>query len=106
MTTKRKSRTGAAAPVKPTVYVLPEYLNINVAAETKAALGALLDAKRPVTLDAGKLELVDAAGVQLLAVFVTALEQAAIAWSWKDPSQTLLNGAKLLGLSQKLHLAA
>jgi anti-anti-sigma regulatory factor len=103
MTTKRRTRKSTAAP---TVFTLPEYLNINVAAETKTALGALLDAKLPVTLDAGKLELVDAAGVQLLAVFVSALQQSGIEWSWKDPSPTLMNGARLLGLSQHLCLAA
>lgn len=68
-------------------------------------LHTLLKAKQPVLLDASRIELIDACGLQLLAAFVRDAERYGIELGWNSPSEPFRKAARLLDLEQHLKLA-
>lgn len=82
---------------------LGDMLTIAQVTAMHAELGRHLDA-RSVALDAGALQRVDAAGLQLLAAFVRAADQRGAQIEWRSPSAALRDGARRLGLAVTLHL--
>ncbi|MEE4246633.1 MAG: STAS domain-containing protein [Kangiellaceae bacterium] len=82
-----------------------QYLDIQHAAELKARLLKAVD-KQPsqCVLTANKVERVDSAGLQLIYAFMKELDQMGTAVSWKQPTESLQTGAKLLGMTELLNL--
>lgn len=79
-------------------------LVISGAAELYAQLGEALDQPEPVVLDAGAVERLDTAGVQLLQAFVQARDENAGPWRWENVGRALTDTAALLGMQQMLKL--
>lgn len=90
----------------PPAHALGTELTIRNAAEVRARLAPLVEAGGPVVLDAGGLERVDTAGLQLLCAFVQSLAAAGHGVSWKAASPALANAATALGLAGPLHLGS
>lgn len=57
-----------------------------------------------VTIDGSAVMRVDTAVLQLLGSFFSAMEQAGVAVSWRDPSDVLCQSANTLGLKELLKL--
>ncbi len=79
-------------------------LDIAHASKLKTTLDAALEGGKEVTLDAGGVSRVDAAGLQLLLAFVRQCAADGIAVSWSQATETLRDGAAGLGLAQALQL--
>jgi anti-anti-sigma regulatory factor len=82
---------------------LGEVLTIEQAASMHAELGRHLAAES-VVLEAGALQRIDAAGLQLLAAFVRAADARGTRVSWRALPSVLRDGARRLGLTGVLHL--
>ncbi len=81
-----------------------ESLGIAEARAWHARLGVALDAGAPALLEAGQLQRVDAAGLQLLTAFLRAARGRGMSVSWQAPSAALRRAAALTGLAQELDL--
>lgn len=71
----------------------------------QAALTGLLEEPRTVTLDAGAVQRIDTAALQLLAAFVRDRRLAGRIVGWREAERTLEPAARLLGMSDMLGLA-
>lgn len=69
------------------------------------ALTALLEQPRTVTLDAGAVQRIDTAALQLLAAFVRDRRLAGRTTEWRATDQTVEPAARLLGIDGMLGLA-
>lgn len=74
--------------------------------ELRASLNELIENPQPVTLDAGEVERVDTAGLQVLAAFVTTRRSQGRAIEWQKISPELRRATELLGLSALMELTA
>jgi len=83
---------------------LQSELNIRQVAELKEQLNNALSADN-IVLDASAIEVVDAAGLQLLLAFIQQARLKNITIQWGDLSEGFLNAAKLMGLSDGLGLS-
>lgn len=86
---------------RPQILSLPAHLDIAHAGELKQALDAALAEKPPLLLDAGAVEQVDTAGLQLLLAF-----RRTRAIEWRNPSPALRDAAALAGMAGALALDA
>ena len=84
---------------------LPARLDIAAVGGLKHLLDAALASAQPPTLDASRVEHVDAAGLQLLLAFQHANSAGGASATWRDPSPALIEAAALLGITEALHLA-
>jgi len=84
---------------------LQSELNIRQVAELKEQLNNALSAD-DIVLDASAIEVVDAAGLQLLLAFIQQARLKNITIKWGDLSEGFLNAVKLMGLSDGLGLSA
>lgn len=91
------------APDSPAVVALGETLTIEQAAPMHSELGRHLHAKS-VVLEAGALQRVDAAGLQLLAAFVRTAQARGVLVEWRSPAPVLCAAARHLGLGTILRL--
>jgi len=82
---------------------LQSELNIRQVAELKEQLNNALSAG-DIVLDASAIEVVDAAGLQLLLAFIQQARLKNITIQWGDLSDSFLNAVKLMGLSDGLGL--
>ncbi|MDH4133417.1 MAG: STAS domain-containing protein [Gammaproteobacteria bacterium] len=87
----------------PGVVHLGEALTIEQVSGMHAELGRHASAS-PVVLDAGKLDRIDAAGLQLLTAFVLATEHRGARVEWRSPAAALREGARRTGLTTVLRL--
>lgn len=71
----------------------------------KTALIGLLDEPEAVTLDAGAVQRVDTAALQLLAAFVRDRRLLGRETQWRGADQTLQPAARLLGMDGMLGFA-
>lgn len=71
----------------------------------KTALTGLLEEPRTVTLDAGAVQRVDTAALQLLAAFVRDRRLVGRNTEWRGADRTLEPAARLLGIDGVLELA-
>jgi ABC-type transporter Mla MlaB component len=92
----------AAAPSA--VIALASHCSVKDAAALKATLTAAVEAPEQVTLDAGAVERIDTATMQLLCAFVRDRSAGARATVWSGESKALREAAKLLGAAAMLAL--
>lgn len=88
------------------VLELPARLDIAAVGELKQRLDEALISAQPLALDAGGVEYVDAAGLQLLLAFQRADPAGGVSAAWRNPSPVLHEAAALLGLTEAMHLTA
>ncbi len=65
---------------------------------------AVIDSAAEITLDGSRLEQIDGVGLQLIVAVVKEVSSRELQLTWKGASETLLNGAAELGLTQVLGL--
>ena len=100
----RRSRAVHAAAVPRHTPQQPGELALNcdctltAADSLKAALAALLEAPQTITLEAGAVQRVDTAALQLLAAFVRDRRLGGRAVEWRGAAQALQPAARLLGM--------
>lgn len=100
----KKQAPGAARITAARVLQLKGRLDIRETDNLKSKLVRFLDTNRPVVLDASKLEKIDASVMQMLTAFCRSANAKGIEVKWKNPNETLLRAAELLGLSGPLGL--
>lgn len=100
----------AATP--PVALNLPAELGIYAAAdvyrEMTGALGAMSANPQhdSLAIDAHRVEMVDASGVQLLLAFAAELHERGLSMQWIAPSRALRESVERLGVAGMLHLHA
>lgn len=107
-------RTDATEPVSaaPAALNLPAELGIYAAADVyrdmTGALGALSahPGQDALAIDAHRVEMVDASGVQLLLAFAAELHERGLSMQWIAPSRALRESVERLGVAGMLHLHA
>jgi len=97
-------KPAAGAADVPRVVALGDTLTIEQAAAMHTELVQHLDTTS-VVLEAGALQRIDAAGLQLLTAFVRAADGRGARVEWRAPSAVLRDGARRLGLAVALHLS-
>lgn len=78
--------------------------NIKNAAALQLVLAAAAEANGPVEIDAGSVQSVDTASLQLLAAFANALSGVDRSLTWTSVSERMREQADRLGLSAHLQL--
>lgn len=104
----RSARGPAAARVKAVksgVLALNAECTLAEAEALKTGLAALLDEPATVTLDAGAVQRVDTAALQLLAAFVRDRRLGGLATHWRACSPAMESAARLLGMDAMLSLS-
>ena len=94
-----------SAPTAPTV-ALAANCTVKDSAALKASLCAVADVNESVVLDAGGVERIDTATVQLLCAFVRDRAGRNQSVAWQHASSALLEAARLLGVQSLLALPA
>lgn len=85
--------------------VLESSLTIADVGDYHAVLGASLEGGGPIRIDAGGLDAIDGAGLQLLAAFVKSADAKALGVTWVAVSESLSAAARRLGVTESLRLA-
>lgn len=84
---------------------LPTSLTIqSVTADHKHLIERLSGIEGPVEIDAGSVEEIDTAGMQLLLAVISELDSRSVKTQWVAPTQVLLQTAATLGMSNALSL--
>lgn len=79
-------------------------MDISQAADLRDRLLALLEKRDPVVLNASAVQHIDTAAMQILAAFMCQARTDKIKVTWKQPSDSMCDSARLLGLSELLDL--
>lgn len=79
-------------------------LDITQVESLRASLADGLEQDLPILMDAGEVERVDAAALQLLCAFLVAAREAGLECTWEAVSPALQDGARLTGLEACLYL--
>lgn len=87
-----------------TVVAMASNCTVKDAVAMKGSLCAVADADGPVVIDAGAVERIDTAVLQLLVAFVRERLGKDREVTWRAPSAALLDSARLLGVSDLLTL--
>lgn len=95
----------ASSPAEKATIELPSVCGLKDAATLKAALLQRLDEPSDVTIEAGGIERIDTAVVQLLCAFVRDRARRDLPVQWRGTSQPLLDAARLLGVGSLLALS-
>jgi len=67
-------------------------------------LGAALSSATSLVVDGGRVERVDAAAMQILAIFCRTARERGLALAWQNPSAGLQQAARMLGLQSMLEM--
>ena len=87
------------------IITLPKTLTIqSVSADHKDLSERIIDIEAPVQLDAGTIEEIDTAGMQLLLALISELNTQSLKVEWQSPSEVLIQTAAILGMSEALAL--
>ena len=83
---------------------LPETLRIDTVMALQDELQRTLDLGEAISVNAEPLERIDFCGLQALAVFSAEARRREIPVRWQDPSESLLQAARLTGFTTALGL--
>lgn len=84
--------------------VLESNCGIAQAEALSSQLEKVFQESSPVVIDGSEVMRVDTAVLQLLGSFFSAMDEAGVAASWKEPSDVLCCSAATLGLKKLLRL--
>ena len=87
-----------------TELVLESNCGIAQAEALGAQLEEIFQSSAAITINGSAVMRVDTAVLQLFGSFFSAMEQAGVSVSWKDPSELLCRSAETLGLKALLKL--
>jgi anti-anti-sigma regulatory factor len=107
--TSRKKAVGGrgAGKAKKTAATKVDFgktLTIAQVADWQQKLSGIFDLREPVSLDAGDIEKIDGAGLQLLVALMKEAEAAGVPIEWRACSEVLQQNAIRIGLGHVLHL--
>ena len=85
---------------------LGEVLDISMAASFFSQLKESMPKGSNVVFTSSELTRIDASCLQVLLAFMAYAKESDISVSWEEPSDSLKNSARLLGLTEKLNIAA
>ncbi|MBF0281014.1 MAG: STAS domain-containing protein [Zetaproteobacteria bacterium] len=85
-------------------FLLDDVINIGKLTTLKNALQQLIEQQQAVTIDASKVERIDTAALQLLALFVQTLKNNNIHVTWQQPSEPFITMVNLLALHSLLDI--
>lgn len=102
----RKPRAKASKVREPAVISLGVNCSIKDAAALKQSLRALVDVADEIVIEAGEVERLDTAAVQLLCAFVRQRASLSRKVVWRSSSPALAEAACLLGVGALLALPA
>lgn len=91
-------------PESNSAVALAKHNTISDIANLHEQLMAALDSGEPITIDAGEVEIVDTAVVQLLSSFVRSAAAREIDVGWQGESHALADTVRRLGLESQLGL--
>lgn len=84
---------------------LPENLTIHhINSQFSELKQTITSSEGTVVFDAGAVDSIDTAGLQMLLVFIRNLESRNINFSWQNASEQLIDSAKNLNLTLELKL--
>ncbi len=83
---------------------LGDSLSIQNVGQIMADIGAAFDLGTPIELNGEDVERIDGAGLQLLCVLMKSGGEKGVQIGWNGSSETLVEGAKQLGLQDLLQL--
>ncbi len=79
-------------------------LDVSVLTDFKALLAQAAEQNMPVVLDGSRIERIDAAALQLIYSFFIHAKDAGFSVSWRAPSDTVCNAARLSGVTEAMGL--
>ena len=91
---------------EPILVDLEDIFDITVAERFRAKLLVTLSHAKSIELNAEKIERADTSALQVLCAFFKDAKVKGIKVSWVNPTHTLIESAKLLGLDSVLELQA
>lgn len=83
---------------------LGDSLSIQNVGQIMADIGAVFDLGTPIELNGEDVERIDGAGLQLLCMLMKSGGEKGVQIGWNSSSETLIEGAKQLGLQDLLQL--
>ncbi len=101
---RAKSGKRAAPARKQPRCALQSHCTLDQVAALHAELLELLPVSEPVVIDASAVELIDSAGLQVLAAFVTSRSAAGRDVVWQQPEGVLADAASAVGLEGLMNL--
>jgi anti-anti-sigma regulatory factor len=102
--TKVECDMATKARSKKNLINLGDSLGIQNVATILTDIKSAIDLGSPVELNGGDVERIDGAGLQLLSILMKTSAENGVAVSWSSSSETLIEGAKGLGLQELLRL--
>lgn len=84
---------------------LDNKLSIHNIAELKSSLDKMITDEGDVVLDGSQVQAVDTAALQLISAFALVMHEQSRPLRWVEPSTTILDAAKLIGLHKTLNLS-
>jgi ABC-type transporter Mla MlaB component len=81
-----------------------EVVDISTVNELYQQLNGVLEQDGPVNLNAGAIERIDTAALQMFVCFIQEVKRRHREVHWQTPSEALLRSANYLGLKQVLQL--
>lgn len=102
------TKSSKRAPRKKAAHTLVrcgESLDISCVRALHQELSDALGKPLPVMIDAGRVERVDTAALQLFAAFCQQAKSRKLPVQWSSPSEALCRSARLLGLDESLGLS-
>ena len=104
MTQRRSAKPGPKAKRAPAIVLRGDYA-LAQAENLKAILAGVVARAAPVVLDASAVTCIDAAGLQVLTVFVRERQAQGRSVSWRGVPTSLSKAARQLGLAAALSLS-
>ncbi len=83
---------------------LGDSLGIQDVAQVLADIGQAFDLAIPIELKGGDVDRIDGAGLQLLSMLMKSAEEKGVKISWNSASESIIEGAKQLGIQDQLRL--
>jgi len=83
---------------------LGDSLGIQDVAQVLVDIGSAFDLATPIELNGGDVERIDGAGLQLLCMLMKSGGEKGVDVSWSSASETIVEGARQLGLQDLLQL--
>ena len=91
---------------QPGIIKLDQSLTITEVSTLRETLKCYADSTQDISLDGSKVKIIDTTSMQLLLAFFRHLESNNCYINWLEPSEPILNIAKLLGVDSELGLDA
>lgn len=87
-----------------TIVTCQAELDISAASTLQQQLLAVMQTREPVEIEAQNVSRIHTAALQLFLSAIRDAQTLGLAFQWREPSSALVEGARLLGLTDPLYL--